>query len=148
MLQFLIYALDADSFFISNMINNNVKFLGRVPYTELHQYYRMASVIVVPSIWIEQFALVGIEAMQHGTPIVGTNMGGIPEWLHNNKNGFLVPPRNAKKLAQAVIKILNDRKLSKRFGEYSKRIVRKDYSMESHFKKLVDCYKKTIHSTQ
>lgn len=125
-------------------ISANVNFLGRVQFNDVQELYKRATVIAVPSVWTEQFGKVGIEAMQYGTPVVGSDIGGIPEWLHHNKNGFLVSPRNSKKLAQVIIKVLADKKLRKRFGKYAKKLVKEEYSYDLHFKLLELCYKNVI----
>ena len=75
-------------------------------------------VLVLPSLaQMEAFGMVFIEAMACKTPIIGTKIGGIPEVISNNKDGFLVPPSNADALKQAIKKIISNKDLAKRMGE-------------------------------
>lgn len=124
-------------------MKNYINFIGRLSYEELHKYYKKASVIVVPSIWMEQFNLNGIEAMQYGTPAVGHKIGGIPEWLHDNKNGFLIEPRDHKQMAQRIIEILGDDEMAERFGKYGMEMVNKNYDFDEYIRKLEEIYENT-----
>lgn len=87
---------------------------GRVLFTgwisnrsKLSQHLKQAIVFVLPSL-SEGTPRAIIEAMSFGLPIVATNVGGIPEIVHDGVNGFLVPPRNEKVLAEAIEKALSD----------------------------------------
>lgn len=62
----------------------------------------------------EAFALVPLEAMAAGTPVVATNTGGTIEIITDGETGLLFPPDNPQKLAKAVIKVLADDKLAER----------------------------------
>jgi glycosyltransferase involved in cell wall biosynthesis len=71
--------------------------------------------LVLPS-HTEGFGRVVVEAMLAGKPVVGTNVGGIPEIIDEGLTGFIVPPFSPEPLAQAIIKILQDSELAKRMG--------------------------------
>ena len=47
----------------------------------------------------------------HGSPVIASDTGGIPELITNRKTGFLVPPNNSQKLAQAIIQLIQKKKL-------------------------------------
>lgn len=59
------------------------------------------------------YPLVILEAMSIGTPAVATSVGGIPEIVHHNETGVLVPPDDSTALARAVIRVLTDKDLSR-----------------------------------
>jgi glycosyltransferase involved in cell wall biosynthesis len=67
-------------------------------------------VFVLPSL-SEAFGITLLEAMKVGVPIVATKVGGIPEIITHNHNGLLVEPKDPKKLAGVLMKLLNDKKL-------------------------------------
>jgi len=69
-------------------------------------YMKAATVFVLAS-RRDSFGLVLVEARQCGTPIVATNVDGIPEALDGGKAGILVPPRNAPALARAIGHLLD-----------------------------------------
>jgi glycosyltransferase involved in cell wall biosynthesis len=76
-------------------------------------------IFILPSI-SEAFGLTLLEAMHAEIPIIATRVGGIPEIIIHNLNGVLVEPKNPKKLAAAILKLLNDRRLQKKIvGNYS-----------------------------
>lgn len=75
---------------------------------------RSLKVFVLPSL-SEAFGITLLEAMKAGVPIVATRVGGIPEIIIHNHNGLLVEPKNPKKLAAALMQLLNDKKLQHKF---------------------------------
>ena len=88
-------------------IADKVIFAGRVPNTEMPKYYAASDVVVLPSLK-EATSIAGLEAMATGKPLVGTNVGGIPQIITDGETGILVPPRNPDELAHAIVFLLND----------------------------------------
>jgi len=72
--------------------------------------------LVLPSLR-EGFGRVLIEAMAAGVPVIGTNVGGIPEIIDDGEDGFLVPPGDPQSLKEAVKKLIEDDSLRMRFSE-------------------------------
>ncbi len=64
-----------------------------------------------------------LDAMLMGLPIVGTNVGGIPEAVHDGENGLLVSPKNPEALAHVICRLLKNRALRERFGRAGRKIV-------------------------
>ena len=64
-----------------------------------------------------------LDAMLMGLPIVGTDVGGIPEAVHDGENGFLVPPKNPEALAHAICRLLKNRALREQLGRAGRKIV-------------------------
>jgi glycosyltransferase involved in cell wall biosynthesis len=60
------------------------------------------------------------EAWARGKPVIATSVGGIPYRVRHLVNGLLVPPRDPKALAEAVITLANDKTLSTRLGNIGK----------------------------
>ena len=89
-------------------IADHVEFLGWIPPDKIHTYYRRASVFVMPSL-MEGFGLVFLEAMTQGLPVIGGNIGGTPEVIHNEENGILTSSGNSVSLQNTILKLLNDR---------------------------------------
>jgi glycosyltransferase involved in cell wall biosynthesis len=65
-----------------------------------------------------------LDAMALGKPIVATQVGGIPEIVLPGENGFLVPPRDPDKLAEAILKLAAEPSLRDQMGSYGKEHVR------------------------
>jgi glycosyltransferase involved in cell wall biosynthesis len=62
-------------------------------------------VVVVPSVWQEPFGRVALEALMHGTPVVASRRGGLPEIVSDGVTGFVVEPEAAA-IAEAVARVL------------------------------------------
>jgi glycosyltransferase involved in cell wall biosynthesis len=78
----------------------------RIPDEKLPLYYNAADVFVLPSL-IEGLGVVGIEAMACETPFIGTNVDGIPSLVDQFKAGILIPPKDSKSIANAVIRLFH-----------------------------------------
>jgi glycosyltransferase involved in cell wall biosynthesis len=72
-------------------LENRVRFAGFIPQDELKACYRDASLVAVSFVWPEPIATIGLEVMRYGLPVVASNAGHIPGWLHDNETGRLVP---------------------------------------------------------
>ena len=123
-------------------MEDKIKFLGKVPNNKLRQFYIKSSVFVMPSIWMEQFGLVGAEALACGTPCVGSNRGGIPEWLIDNKHGYLAEPADPKDIAEKIIKLLDNPKLAKVFAETGRKFVEKELNQKKYLHALERLFEK------
>jgi len=73
---------------------------------------------------------VALEAAAFGKPVVVTKVGGLPETMIPDKTGFVVPPADVHKLADAIIYLIEHRDVAKRMGEYGRQRV-KDYFCSS-----------------
>ncbi len=80
-----------------------VEFLGSLDRAELHQALGRSRFSVLPSEWYENGPMAVLESFASGLPLVGTNIGGIPEMIENGFNGILVPPRDPDRLLEGII---------------------------------------------
>jgi glycosyltransferase involved in cell wall biosynthesis len=71
-----------------------------------------------------------LEAMYAGLPIVTTDVGGIPDMIHHNKNGLLVESKNPDQLAERILKLLNDDNLKLKLGANAHKIVLDKFKLE------------------
>jgi len=102
--------------------------------------YREANVFVLPSEY-EAFGLVLLEALAHGTPVVASRVGGIPEVVEEGKAGLLVPPRSPGPLADAILRVWDDRSLARRLGEYGQDNVVPRFTWEALADRLDTLYR-------
>ncbi len=117
-------------------VNGKVKFLGwRQDIDELMPLF---DVLVLPSL-NEGMGRVLVEAMAAGKPVVASRVGGIPDLVQDGKTGYLVPPADAKALAGAILKLLNNRDQAKLMGQRGKEYCRQ-FSLEAMITKLDDLY--------
>jgi len=101
-----------------------IKFKGRIGDNELINLYRSSQAFILPSL-SEGCPTVILEAMYFGLPVVTTNIPGIRE--HFKESTFLVPPRNEKKMANAILKLINSNNLRKRLSREGKKLVDNKY---------------------
>lgn len=120
-----------------------ITFIGQVPNKNIEKYYKRTNLVIIPSICKESFSLVGIEAMSVGRPVIGTNIGAIPEWLDDGKTGFLVDPGNSEQIAEKVIQLLSDRELLEQMSKNARKQAEK-FSIEKHVEKLEETYLEVV----
>lgn len=121
-------------------VEKYVKFKGFIgDTTKKALYYKSSDVLALPSTEPELFGLVNLEAMACGVPIVASRIGGIPDVVKDYKNGFLVPPRDSKALADAIIHLLENEDVRRRFGKNGIKEV-KNFSSEKIAKETEKIY--------
>jgi glycosyltransferase involved in cell wall biosynthesis len=130
--------------FLNRGLGENVEFRGFIEHQKVEFQYCNASVLVLPSIWAEQFGLVGPEALACGIPCVGSNIGGIPEWLKDGGWGFLVPPRDPGTLANRLSRLLLDKGLRLKFGAAGREYARTIHDPLIYEKRLMDMTKMLV----
>lgn len=82
-------------------LKGQVQFLHAMPQEELAKWMQKASVFVLPST-SEGLGRVLVESMATGTPVIGSNVGGVPEIVKDGVTGFLVPPGDTAALAERI----------------------------------------------
>jgi len=101
------------SIFNLHHLRNATKYFDKVDQTTLNIFYNMATIFVFPS-RDEPLGLVGLESIASGTPVIGANIGGIPEYI-NEDNGILFESSNPHDLAKALKILIDDPNLLKKF---------------------------------
>jgi glycosyltransferase involved in cell wall biosynthesis len=91
----------------SEGLEEKVELTGWRHPDQLYDYYRRANVLVLPS-YGEGFPYAIIEAMCAGLPVITTPVGGIPGIFKDGEHGVFVPPRDANRLAEAMVHVAND----------------------------------------
>ncbi|MCS7106394.1 MAG: glycosyltransferase family 4 protein [Candidatus Aenigmarchaeota archaeon] len=117
----------------------NVEFLGRVPYDKMPELYSKASIVALTSLE-ETFGLAIAEAMASGTPVIASNVGGIPYVLKNGETGFIVNPENPKDIAEKLLILANDSNLRKKMSREARAEAEKRWKDEVIAKKHLDLY--------
>jgi len=103
-------------------VRERILFPGFIPEKEKEEYYSTCDVFVLPSIAaLESYGMVQAEAMQCGTPVIATNRPGVKTPIQKTKMGTIIPPKDEKKLAEAIVEIVKNKsqyqKLEKKVGE-------------------------------
>lgn len=114
-------------------------FPGRVDHDTLPYYYAAANVCAVPSHY-EPFGLVTIEAMAAGTPVVGSNVGGLQFTIAPEETGLLCEPQDELAFAQAIDRILASPQWQKRLGAAARTRVETLFSWDGVAQQLGELY--------
>ena len=121
-------------------ISDKIKFVGYVE--NLEDYYCVMDVFVFPTTWdLEGFGMVMVEAMSYGLPVIGSDFGPVKEVVGNRMTGFLVPVKNSKEIAEAVIKLSKDTRLKKKMGERGYEKAKSDFNLSKSSKTYLDLLK-------
>ncbi len=94
---------------------SQISFVGRKQRGHLKYFYNAAD-IFVSTPWYEPFGITPLEAMACGTPVVGSNVGGIKFSVKHGKTGYLVPPNEPEILSERLLEILDNPSLSRTFS--------------------------------
>lgn len=122
-------------------LDSFIQLTGFVDYDKIGEYYEKANVLVVPSLDMEQFGLIGIEGLASGTAVIGSDTGGIPEWCIHEKTGLLFNPEKPEELTGLVKLILSDREFARKLTQQGMEHLKKTYNPNQHFYKLQEVYK-------
>lgn len=88
--------------------NLNIEFIGQMPNQELPHLYQEADIAVFPSLCLESFGMVALEAMRCGLPVVATRRPGFEELIIEEETGLIVDdPADIHRLAAPIIELLN-----------------------------------------
>lgn len=89
---------------------------------------RTINMLALPSLW-EGFGIVLIEAMAAGKPCITTQISSMPEIVIHEKTGFVVPPKDATQLAEAISKLIQNPGMEKKMGESGKKVVDEKFTL-------------------
>jgi glycosyltransferase involved in cell wall biosynthesis len=120
-------------------LGGKVRFLGKVSQEDLMKAYDSCDMLVQPSL-NEGFGLVISEAMCFGKPVIGSNVGGIPEQIKDGLNGLLFKPGDHMGLARCIDALLISPETRKRMGEEGRKIACERFCVERGFREHCDIY--------
>jgi len=122
-------------------LEQRADFLGQIPHEYIPGYYRIADISVLPSLK-EAISLSGIESMACGTPVIGTNVGGIPELITDEEDGLLIEPRNPDEIANTSLK--NNPELLEIMAKNARKKAVKEFSWRAVAEKTLTVYNRTL----
>ena len=121
----------------------DVVFVGYASYDELPRYYKTADIYCSPATGRESFGIVLLEAMAIGKPVVASNIEGYANVITHGVDGLLVPPKDKRLLAQALISLLSDASLRQQMGANGI-LKAKRYSWENIAQKILSYYMRLL----
>jgi glycosyltransferase involved in cell wall biosynthesis len=125
-------------------LGSRVRLVGYVEDERLvSAAFQEARVFVLPSEY-EAFGLVLLEALAHGTPVIASRVGGIPEFIEDGKAGRLIPPEDAAAVTSALLEIWSDPDLGERWGRYGREITVPKYTWDRVVDQLETVYREVV----
>ena len=125
-------------------LKKNFYFAGFVDRGTLLEYYQNATIYVLPS-YYEGLPTTLLEAMSCGIPLIATDVKGSSEVITDGETGLLVPPRDPKKLAEAILRLLDDEELRERISINARKYVVDNYDWEIIIDRISEVYKLALH---
>lgn len=120
-----------------------VHFLGTVEYKKLPEYLREADIFCRPSL-SEGLGNAFLEAMALGIPVIGTPVGGIPDFLHEAETGYLCEPHNPQSIAEAVKRIQADETGKKQIIEKAYALVLGEFNWKKVSARMSEIFQKLV----
>ena len=122
----------------------NVDFVGRLGSDELNEFYARSRILVMPSVWFEQFPMVVLEAMARALPVIGSRIGGLPEIIEEGLTGSLFEPGNPEDLVRQVRRLWENPQLCRQMGIAGRQKVMREYNEDAYFHNLMAVYQAAI----
>ena len=126
-------------------IDNQVLFVGYQDNETVNTWHQRAKLFVMPSL-MEGFGIVFLEAMRTGTPVIASDVGGIPEVVRDNENGVLIPPNEPNVLADRCNRLLYETEWYDRLAKGARQTMQRFTpqamleSTESYFEDTINRY--------
>jgi glycosyltransferase involved in cell wall biosynthesis len=120
-----------NEFIRSNQMQEIIQLTGPLHGDEKWKAYSRADVFCFPTFYsAETFPIVAIEAMMFGIPVVTTNWRGLPDIVVDEETGFLVPPKDAKSIAERLERLISDPDLRRTMGAAGRRRYEENFTVE------------------
>ena len=126
-----------------SQIKGKVVYCSDRPWKDAMAIMKSSYVVVVPS-RIESLPTTIKEAFFLKIPVVGTDVGGIPELIKNNETGLLVPPNNPQKLAESVNKLLENKQNADQLANSGYEFIKNNMTWDVILPKYIELYENLL----
>ena len=120
-------------------IDGTIVYCTDRPWEDAMRVIKSSEVVVVPS-RIESLPTTVKEAFFLNVPVIGTNVGGIPELITNDETGILIPPENSDELAQAVNELLSNKEKAEKIAANGNIFVKNNMTWDVILPKYIQFY--------
>ncbi len=117
-----------------------VRFTGHCDVKTTQRLMGGAGAVVVPSECFENAPMAVLEALAAGTPVIASEVGGIPEMVAPGETGVLFKPGDADSLRRAIVDVMAFPERRARMGEAARRVMKERFSREAHVRALLEAY--------
>ncbi|MBI3627035.1 glycosyltransferase [Candidatus Uhrbacteria bacterium] len=120
----------------------NIELLGHQTRENTLKLVANARLIILPSIWYENYSIALLEAAAMAKAVIASDIGGNPEIVIDGQTGWLVQPNNPDQLFSKIKAVYNDRELIKTLGQNARAKLLKDNNKEDHYQKIMAIYQR------
>jgi glycosyltransferase involved in cell wall biosynthesis len=120
--------------------------LGRKSHSDVLNLMGEAACVIIPSIGIEAFCLVAIEALLKGAPVIASRLGPLPEFVVDGVNGLLFRPGDSRDLSGKVLDLLSSPQKAERLRSAARSSVLDKFTAERNYQVLRSIYQKAYAS--
>jgi D-inositol-3-phosphate glycosyltransferase len=124
-------------------VEARVAFTGRADRLQLKYYYSAADVFISTP-WYEPFGITPLEAMACGTPVIGSNVGGIKYSVQHEQTGYLVPPHDPDAIGQCAAHLLKNPDVRRQFGQQALARVNALFTWEKVAESAAEVYRQVV----
>jgi glycosyltransferase involved in cell wall biosynthesis len=125
---------DLEELIISNGLERKITICGPVPQPSLVKHYQDAYCSILPS-YMESFPCSVLESMACGTPVIASNVGGLPELIEDGQDGLLFECGDAEKLAEKIMYMLDNPGLRSSMSEMARKKA-EEYTAAKEYDKI------------
>jgi glycosyltransferase involved in cell wall biosynthesis len=121
-------------------VGERLVFTGWLSREEMKAAYALAEVVLMPSLYLDAFGRVNIEAMAAGRPVVGTCFGGTPEIVKDGVTGYIANPLRPEEIARKALDLLTHPERARAFGAAGRERVERAFSLARHVERYIALY--------
>lgn len=128
-------------------IASHVRFTGKVPHSQIPEFFNQMDIVVVPSlIDSESFGVAAVEASACAKPVIASNTGGLKEVIQNGVNGLLSKPENASDIANKIELLIENPDLREEMGKKGRELAIEKYDWNKCLEIQLNAYENILKS--
>ncbi len=129
-------------------VSKLITFTGELSNLRAMKEYDDALCVVIPSKYVENCSLVGVEALSRGKIIIAGNIGGLPDLVDDRETGFLVRPNDPDDLSEKIIYVIQNHSLLAEMGTRAKAKYLESFSQQAYSRTLLSVYDRIINEAR
>ena len=127
---------------LATSVDSNINVKGFVE--KIEDEYKDGGALIVPSIWPDNLPYVILEAMSFGLPVIGSEIGGIPEIIDHGKTGLLFKPGDEFDLEKQLRYLLDNPQKIHEFGQNAIKKVENDFNWDQTVRNYLELYNRLM----
>ena len=125
-------------------LRQDIRIAGWLVGDQLQAAFHLADVVAAPSLCLDTFPTVNLEAMAAGKPVIATCFGGSSEIVRDGETGFIVNPLDTSTFADRLKRLLSDAALRDEMGQNAQARIRESFTLEMYVDKMLQIYEQAI----